>query len=227
VGENQETIHIQEIMKSLQQLKTDLEIYQEGVAEAPNAQVRDHYTKLCHETYQKIEEWEEPVTKLKNLWVGHQFRLPLDTPLTVKDSVTGKTYRLKLKSSSGLGSGGPDEGIFEVVEQVTSPNYRPVIGSLLKKLQDFGFTLVSVEDGGERHQLTGTNRDQRQQAKAAICAVDESHLYVDTSEGARKWLFIVLGNEPEETVNDHSGSGLDDVLEEFQQQWKGKSCPTK
>lgn len=106
-------------------------------------------------------------------------------------------------------------------------NYRPVIGSLLKKLQVHGFTLVSVDDGGETHHLTGTNREQRQQAKAAICAVDESHLYVDTSEGSRKWLFIVLGNEPEETVSDHSGSGLDEVIDEFTNQWAGKPAPTK
>lgn len=106
-------------------------------------------------------------------------------------------------------------------------NYRPVVGSLLKKLQQHGFTLVSVDDGGETHHLTGTNREQRQQAKAAICAVDESHLYVDTSEGSRKWLFIVLGNEPEETVSDHSGSGLDEVIDEFTNQWAGKPAPTK
>ena len=154
---------------SLQQLKTDLEIYQEGVAEAPNAQVRDQYRKLCKETYQKIQEFVIPPSR----------------------------------------------------------NYRPVVGSLLKKLQVSGFTLVSVDNGDGEVELTGTDRDKRQQAKSEICAVDESHLYVDTSEGTRKWIFIVLGNEPEETVCDHSGSGLDDILEEFSNQWAGKSCPTK
>lgn len=107
-------------------------------------------------------------------------------------------------------------------------NYLPVIGSLLKKLQQHGFTLVSVDDGGDTHHLTGTNRDQRQQAKAAICEVDQCHLYVDNSEGVRKWLFLVLGNEPEETVCDCSGdSCLDPVLDEFSALWEGKKCPTK
>lgn len=112
-------------------------------------------------------------------------------------------------------------------KQKPSLTWKSVIGSLLKKLQDHGFTLVSVDDGGETHHLTGTNREQRQKAKAAICAVEESHLYVDNSDGVRKWLFIVLGNEPEETVCDCSGSGLDEVLEEFSKQWEGKPCPTK
>jgi len=166
------------------------------------------------------------MNKFKNLWVGSQFRAPLDTPRTVTDSVTGKNYRLRLKPR-GLGSGLPHEGVFEVVEQVVIKNWKPVIGSLLKKLQTHGFTLVSVADGGVTYHLTGTARAQRQQAKAAICAVDDAVLHVDTSEGSRKWLYIVLGNEPEETVSDHSGSGLDEVIDEFINQWAGKPCPTK
>ena len=114
----------------------------------------------------------------------------------------------------------------KIMNTKATNNWRPVVGSLLKKLQAYGFTLVSVDDGGETHHLTGTNREQRQQAKAAVCAVDESHLYVDTSEGVQKWLYIVLGNAPEELVADCSGSGLDEVLEEFSKQWEGVKCPT-
>ncbi len=156
-------------MKSLEQLKTDLEIYQEALAEAPNAQVRQHYRQLCWSTYDAIENFKPPVTR----------------------------------------------------------NWNPVIGSLLKKLQDHGFTLVSVDDLGETVELSGTDRDKRQQAKALITAVEESVLYVDTVDSVRKWIHIVLGNEPEETVCDHSAIGLDEVLEEFSEQWKGKRCPTK
>ena len=101
-------------------------------------------------------------------------------------------------------------------------NWKPVVGSLLSKLQNAGFTLVSAD--GQR--LEGTDREKRQQAKAAICAVDESHLYVEDSEGISKWIFVVLGNEPEETVNDYScHPGLDAVLEDFVKQWEGKPCP--
>ena len=106
-------------------------------------------------------------------------------------------------------------------------NWLPVVGSLLKRLQDQGFTLVSVDDGGETHKLNGNDRDRRQQAKAVICSVDESYLHVDDSDSVRKWIFLVLGNEPEETVNDYSsGTSLDSVLEEFSAQWAGRKCPT-
>jgi hypothetical protein len=107
-------------------------------------------------------------------------------------------------------------------------NYRPVIGSLLPKLPKAGFTLVSVDSGCGQVPLTGTDREKRQEAKFEICAVDEAHLYVENSESISKWLYIVIGNEPEETVCDYTcDSGLDEVVEEFQQQWKGKKCPTK
>ena len=105
-------------------------------------------------------------------------------------------------------------------------NWKPVVGSLLSKLQKAGFTLVSVDNGGGKEKLEGTDREKRQQAKAEICAVEEAHLYVETGEGIRKWIFLVLGNEPHETVNDYApDSGLEAVFEGFEKQWEGKSCP--
>ena len=97
-------------------------------------------------------------------------------------------------------------------------NWNPVVASLLSKLQQAGFTLVSAEG----QTLEGTDRDRRQQAKKYICAVEESYLYVEDSEGVSKWLFIVLGNEAHEIVNDCSCSGLDDVLDEFENHWINK-----
>jgi hypothetical protein len=105
-------------------------------------------------------------------------------------------------------------------------NWRPVVGSLLSKLQKAGFTLVAVDSGCGQVPLTGTDREKRQEAKFEICAVDEARLHVENSESISKWLYVVLGNEPEELVSDHSASGLDVVVEEFQQQWRGVKCPT-
>ena len=199
---------------TLTQLRTDLEIYQEGVAEAPNTKVRDHYTKLCKEICQKIEDWKEPVltTRAGLLWWDDKVQVD------VREAD-------RLAREQGFQYA---EQLVKHLEEKHKPslNWRPVVGSLLKKLQTHGFTLVSVNDGDEDHTLVGTDRDKRQQAKAAICAVDEASLYVDTSEGVRKWIYIVLGNAPEELVADCSGSGLDEVLEEFSKQWEGKSCPT-
>lgn len=107
-------------------------------------------------------------------------------------------------------------------------NWRPVIGSLLSKLQKAGFVLVSVDNGDGEVILKGTDREKRQQAKAEINATDESSLYVENSESIRKWIYIVLGNSPEETVCDYTvDSGLDAVFEEFSNQWQGRPCPTK
>lgn len=106
-------------------------------------------------------------------------------------------------------------------------NWLPVVGSLLTKLQRASFTLVAVEDGEDLTKLEGTKREQRQQAKALICGVDESHLFVDNSEGVRRTIFIVLGNEPEETVCDYSvDPELDAVVKDFSNQWEGRPCPT-
>lgn len=81
-------------------------------------------------------------------------------------------------------------------------------------------------NGGGKVKLEGTDREKRQQAKAEICAVEEAHLYVETSEGISKWIFVVLGNEPECTVNDYApDSGLEAVFEDFEKQWEGKPCP--
>ena len=105
-------------------------------------------------------------------------------------------------------------------------NYRPVVGSLLSKLQKAGFTLVSVDNGGGKVKLEGTDRQRRQDAKAEICAVDEARLYVETGEGISKWIFLVLGSEPECTVNNYApDSGLEAVFEDFKKQWAGVKCP--
>ena len=92
------------------------------------------------------------------------------------------------------------------------------MASLLSRLQQAGFTLVSAEG----QTLEGTDRHRRQQAKKYICAVEESYLYVEDSEGIRKWLFIVLRNEAHEIVCDCSCNNLSDVIDEFENHWINK-----
>jgi hypothetical protein len=108
-------------------------------------------------------------------------------------------------------------------------NWKPVIGSLLKTLQDHNFELVSVDDEGEEHTLEGTPREARQQAKRIICSVDVSHLFVSHPSHPRHlWLMLVLGNEPHETVSDNTDHVvLNLALEQFEKKWIDRKTPTK
>jgi hypothetical protein len=113
---------------------------------------------------------------------------------------------------------------------VTSLNWNPVVGSLLKTLQDHNFTLVSVDNGDGKEALTGTERQRRQQAKKLICAVDVAELFIThpSSPSRSLWVYIVLGNEPEETVCDHTHFDvLNLAVEQFSRKWEGKPTPTK
>jgi hypothetical protein len=104
-------------------------------------------------------------------------------------------------------------------------NWLPVLGSLLSTLQKAGFVLLETDNGEDRTTLTGTPRQRRQKAKAELNATDESHLYV-AWQGRKLWLFIVLGNEPCETVADYTcHEELDKVLEAWSDSWEGKACP--
>ena len=109
-------------------------------------------------------------------------------------------------------------------------NWKPVIGSLLKVLLDHNFTLLAVNNGEEHTSLVGTPRERRQKAKTEICATDESSLYVSHPSYPNKhqWIFIVLGNEPEETVADYTVNDLLELaLEQFCKKWENKPTPTR
>lgn len=110
-----------------------------------------------------------------------------------------------------------------------SYNWRPVVSSLLKTLQDHNFTLVSVDNGEHRVNLLGmTSRQSRQLAKSEIVSVDESSILVSHPSIGEKllWLLIVLGNSPEETVADYSVNDILEIaLEQFCKKWQNKPCP--
>lgn len=62
-----------------------------------------------------------------------------------------------------------------------------------------GWELVAVNDGDDGN-VAVVNRAQ---ARRAITAVDMAHLYVRKGDETG-WVFFVLGNDPEEVINDHT-----------------------
>lgn len=111
-------------------------------------------------------------------------------------------------------------------------NWKPVVESLIINIQSAGFTLHSVNDGEERFAQPSLNF-----AVDTVTSVDESWITFTDSNGERRGVFIVLGNEPCEIVCDYTypkNTSQDDpiqikwekVMDEFTEFWDGKSCPT-
>lgn len=108
-------------------------------------------------------------------------------------------------------------------------NWKPVVKSLLKVLQDHNFKLVRVDDGGDEDEVL--SQDQKKAAKEALdimTGVDESTLIVSHPSVEKKMVvFVVLGNEPWETVCDYSSVDILDIaVDQFSKKWEDKSCPT-
>lgn len=98
-------------------------------------------------------------------------------------------------------------------------NYRPIVGSLLSKLQKAGYTLISAEG----QTLQGTDRERRQQAKKYICSTVSCYLYVENSECITKWIQLRLTDTGRKLIYDSSlDSGLAAVFEDFENQWTAK-----
>lgn len=112
----------------------------------------------------------------------------------------------------------------------TRNNWRPVIKDLLKRLQDAGFKIESVDDGDRDNEVHATNPlTARHQAAAWIDGVDEARLYLShpgRPEGKQVWLFIVLGNDTWDLPSDGTDyKPLWDVCEAFSDAWEGKPVP--
>ena len=112
----------------------------------------------------------------------------------------------------------------------TPRNWLPVIASLVRTLQDHAITITAIDNGcGKVHTPVScdTPRKVRQWAKQEICATDESHIYVTTPDKpGTAWIFVVLGNEPEETVSDYTDRpSIDKAVEAFSKRWEGVACP--
>jgi hypothetical protein len=102
-------------------------------------------------------------------------------------------------------------------------NWKPVIKSFFTIALSHGFTLHTVDNGGDENVPTNTIKE----AVEEVAATDESHVILKDPNGKRVWFFLVLGNSPEETVCDYSVHDLaGKVCGEFSAKWEGKECPT-
>lgn len=94
---------------------------------------------------------------------------------------------------------------------------RAAISRIIDGLIESGCTPTSVRDGaGEDFPYT-TKKD----ALDNLTSCDESVLFVDLPEGAERessHIYFVLGNDPEEVVNDN-GVALSPYLDPITQAW--------
>lgn len=111
-------------------------------------------------------------------------------------------------------------------------DWTPVVRSLLARFANAGYTIHSVDDGGDRHRFEAGSISQKIRAAAdCVCGVDEAHVYLRKGD-AKVTLFLVLGNDPFETVCDYGaspelGSEPDAIVEAFSDSWEGRRCPTR
>ena len=108
-------------------------------------------------------------------------------------------------------------------------NWKPVIKSLVVHLQKDGFVLHSVDNGGDIEEIDDINYGIDE-----ICATDESSVWFKhENEDRLLWAFIVLGNEPFETVCDYTardsevGHFFDQSISAWSESWEDKPCPRK
>ncbi|MFN5920263.1 MAG: hypothetical protein ACK45I_03065 [Bacteroidota bacterium] len=115
---------------------------------------------------------------------------------------------------------------------MASYNWTPVVMSLLNHLQKAGVTITAVDNGEDLIEIDNSvsNLKQRKAACEEIVSVDESYVRLGYGpEQKRAHLFIVLGNEPCETVCDYGtadDSGIvDNAIDNFIAAWEGRKCP--
>lgn len=110
-------------------------------------------------------------------------------------------------------------------------NWKPVVKSLIETIQSAGFNLLGVNDGEDVYVELSN-----QSAVDIITSVDESWATFIDSNGVKRSVFIVLGNEPYETVcdytypkdiaeNDPIQVKWENAIEEFSDFWETHACP--
>jgi hypothetical protein len=109
----------------------------------------------------------------------------------------------------------------------TINTYKPELESLLLRLQDRGCKIISGSNDGESHFLfSSTPFDNFLEE---LLGADEAWLRVVTpdSEGKKRTLYLVYGNEPGVIVCDHHcDDTLDWVVSEHGDYWEGRPQPT-
>lgn len=89
---------------------------------------------------------------------------------------------------------------------------RAAIRQTIRALKAAGWSLDSVWDGEESEPVSNES-----EALKVIMGLDQAHLYV-TRDGENAWVFFVLGNDPEEVINNYTIS-LDDAIEPLTDGW--------
>lgn len=90
---------------------------------------------------------------------------------------------------------------------------QAAIRQIIRALKASDHKLDEVYDGEEEIAVSTET-----EALDAIMAVDEAWLYVTLPDGARGWMFFVLGNEPDEVMNDYTVN-LSPVLDPLTEGW--------
>ena len=94
-----------------------------------------------------------------------------------------------------------------------------VIASLLLKLQDANLSLVSVD----QNNLSGTERQRRQEAKKLIRGSRNCILYVDNSESIRRKVYLNSSLLINKFVVKYSlDADIESAIIEFKTQWLNK-----
>lgn len=102
-------------------------------------------------------------------------------------------------------------------------NWFPEVSDLLRSLVKAGFKLVSGNNGENEFKFVNKGQFVRE-----LTACDESWLRVESPEGKRLGLFLVLGNSPGELVADyHCHPLLDKVTTEHYDKWEGSKQLTE
>lgn len=106
-------------------------------------------------------------------------------------------------------------------------NYKPELESLLIRLQDRGCKIISGSNDGDSHFLFGSIPFN--EFVGELLGADEAWLRVTTpdSDGKKRTLYLVYGNEPGVIVCDHHHDDVIDwVVEEHSEYWQGRPQPT-
>ena len=103
-------------------------------------------------------------------------------------------------------------------------DFRPEVRSLLKDLKAEGFNPSSYFDGEESIDYNSVSKADFLES---VVSVDEGWLYVERN-GTSHVLFLVLGNDPGELVNDYTldKDGLvEKVVNQHYEKWEGRKQP--
>ena len=105
---------------------------------------------------------------------------------------------------------------------MSTRNWKPVIEDVILHLLAEGLTITHVDNGWDEEFVVNTVEE----AVELINEVDEANLYLENPDGKKRWVHIVMGNEPYEIVSDYTCDPLiDKATEKFSEKWVNRSCP--